>query len=237
MDAVVLCGGRGTRLAPVLQDLPKPLAPVNGRPFLNFILDHLIASERVTRIVLATGYLGEKVRNHYGDTYNGVPIAYSQEATALGTGGAVVNALRSLEISDPFFLLNGDSFADVQLDILFDQLADPTISFAMAVQAVPDAYRFGTVTMHGSYVTGFAEKTGLHKQDLINTGAYAVRHQAFDAWISSSNVVSLEVEILPALVASRRIVGLPSGSRFIDIGLPETYSLSEDFFRGRSIDQ
>ena len=92
MDAVILVGGKGTRLATVVNDVPKPLAPVHGRPFLDYVLDYLQASGQVSRFILATGHMADKVEAHYGASYRGIDIVYSREHTPLGTGGALLNA-------------------------------------------------------------------------------------------------------------------------------------------------
>ena len=108
MDAIVLCGGRGTRLASVVSDVPKPLASVAGRPFLDYVLSSLEDSGIVSRVILATGHLGEAIEARYARRFGAMPIAYSRETIPMGTGGAVMLALRSYSVSSPFLILNGD---------------------------------------------------------------------------------------------------------------------------------
>src|SRR5881296_2545913 len=108
VDAIILCGGRGTRLATVVSSVPKPLALVSGRPFLDYILDHLAASGLVRRAVLAIGHMAERIVEHYGQCRPPLPVSFVHETEPLGTGGALVIALPATA-SDPVLGLNGDS--------------------------------------------------------------------------------------------------------------------------------
>lgn len=230
MDAVILVGGKGTRLATVINDVPKPLAPVHGRPFLDYVLDFLLASGLVSRFVLATGHLAEKVEEHYGASYRGRDIVYSREQTALGTGGAVLNAIQLVELSSPFLLLNGDSFVDADLRAM-QQLHEASKScLTLALFHVADAARFGTVCVEGTLVTAFTEKTGCLESGLINSGIYLVEPSLLQAWKDEPLPLSLETAIMPKLVAAKQVHAMVGGNRFIDIGLPETYRAAMDFF-------
>lgn len=230
MDAVILVGGKGTRLATVVNDLPKPLAPVHGRPFLDYVLDFLQASGLVSRFVLATGHLADKVEAHYGASYRGTDILYSREPIPLGTGGAVLNAMRQLALSTPFLLLNGDSFVDADLGALQRLHQDSGAGLTLALFPVDDAARFGTVCVANTHVTAFAEKTGLAQAGLINSGIYLIEPRVLQAFSGQSGALSLETAILPQLVAAQQVHALVGGSRFIDIGLPQTYQAALDFF-------
>ena len=115
-EAIVLAGGFGTRLAHIVSDVPKPMAPVCGRPFLRFILDDL-QKKGVERIILATGYKRECIEEFFGTHYRGMEIVYSPEDTPLGTGGAIKRAL-SLCREDWVAVLNGDTYFDVDFSTL-----------------------------------------------------------------------------------------------------------------------
>ena len=117
-DGVVLCGGQGKRLRSVVRDVPKVMAKVNGRPFLDFILDHL-KTQNISRVILCTGYKADVIEEHYRDRDYGVPIESSKENEPLGTGGALMNARGSI-YSDPFLVFNGDSFLPVDLQPFLD---------------------------------------------------------------------------------------------------------------------
>ncbi len=230
MDAVILCGGKGTRLASVVQDVPKPLAPVHQRPFLDYLLDFLHASGLVQRVLLATGHLAHKVREHYGTHYRGLPLCYSVEPQPLGTAGAVRLLQSRYPMTQPFLLLNGDSFVDVDLHALLVLHQAQSVALTMSLFAVADAARFGTVTLDGSRVRAFHEKGGISEAGLINAGVYLLQPDALQQWAASDGMLSLETEVLPVLVARQQVAGLQSGARFIDIGLPETYRAALDFF-------
>lgn len=230
MDAIVLCGGKGTRLASVITDVPKPLAPIGGRPFLDYLLHYLKNTAVISRIILATGYLAPKVEAHYGASFCDLPIVYSVEEEPLGTGGAIFQAMRSFNIEEPFFILNGDSFVDVDLNKLLELLNIQQQGMALTLYDVDDAARFGTVACDDERVTGFFEKTGRMEPGLINAGIYAVHPETFDHWKWTRGFISLEQTVLPELVKRGLVSAIKSGTRFIDIGLPETYASAASFF-------
>lgn len=230
MDAIVLCGGKGTRLAAIVNDVPKPLAPVGGRPFLDYLLDYLGRTGCVSRVILATGHLATKVEAHYGPRFRDLSIVYSPELEPLGTGGAVFQAMRNFGLVDPFYILNGDSFVDADLGELRRLHARNGSAMSLTLFRVDDATRFGTVTRVGDTVTGFVEKAGHHEPGLINAGIYAASPDALAEWRQAQGFVSLEQEVLPKLVRRGTVSALESGSRFIDIGLPETYATAKAFF-------
>jgi NDP-sugar pyrophosphorylase family protein len=233
MDAIVLCGGKGTRLASVVSDVPKPLAPIGGRPFLDYLLAYLERSGLVSRVVLATGYLAQQIEDHYGAKFGSLSIVYSYEAAPLGTGGALLLALRSYSISSPFLVLNGDSFIDVDLASLVELLKNSGAGFAMSLHQVDNAARFGTVELFGNSVIGFSEKTMRSSCGLINAGVYLLTPETLNKWYESTCSVSLELDILPDLVSKGNVVGFKSGTHFIDIGLPETYFEAPAFFQDK----
>ena len=113
MEAIVLAGGFGTRLKAVVFDLPKPMAPVAGKPFLERLLKSL-AQKGFTRIVLALGYMAEKVIEHFGSRFEGMELVYEIESTPLGTGGAVRLALTQC-LTDHVFVFNGDTYLDLEV--------------------------------------------------------------------------------------------------------------------------
>lgn len=230
MDAIVLCGGKGTRLSAVVNKVPKPLAPIGGRPFLDYLLMSLANSGIVSRVILATGHLAQRVEDQYGTAFGSLPIVYSCETESLGTGGAVLLALGRYTISSPFLLLNGDSFIDAEFNSLIGLLGSAEADFAMALYRVEDASRFGTVELSGNRVIGFVEKAMMPVGGLINAGVYLTKPEAFSEWMSKTGPLSLEIEVLPRLISKGKVVGVESGKHFIDIGLPETYREATSFF-------
>lgn len=226
MDGIILSGGKGTRLASVISDVPKPMAPVHGRPFLDYLIAHVRKSGVVSRLTFATGYLGDKIKAHYAS----LPARFCQEEMPLGTGGAVTNVLRFMDVSDPFLVMNGDSFVDADLGELHRRHATNNRPALIALFNIPDSGRFGTVELDGEKVVSFKEKTGKAVPGLINSGIYLLSHSALAPWRDQQRAVSIETEIFPALTASGSLYGLVTGERFIDIGLPETYASAASFF-------
>jgi len=167
MQAIVLAGGLGTRLRQVVPDLPKPMAPVAGRPFLAWILDRLVQAG-FDRIVLAVGYRGDVIRDHFGRDYNGVPVAYSTEEEPLGTGGAIRLAAQCITES-PVFVLNGDTFVEVDYGAMWSAHQRIGALMSLAVCRVPDTGRYGAVEIDMGRVCGFREK-GIRRAGAQNAG-------------------------------------------------------------------
>lgn len=217
LDAVVLAGGLGTRLRSVVRDVPKPLAPIAGRPFLAWLLDRL-ARSGVRRVVLSTGHLGEMVRDAIGDWHAGMRIAYVHEATLRGTGGAVYAALPACQ-TERVAVLNGDTWLDVDLAAM--DSAAPSADLVVAVRAVEDRSRYGSIMVAGGRVTGMAEKGGTGP-GLINGGVYIMRRD-LPRRRPGPEAFSLETALL-AEPAGLDIRAFVTAGRFLDMGTPEDYA-------------
>lgn len=221
----VLCGGLGTRLRGAVADVPKVLAPVGGRPFLDLLVEVLHAAG-VRRIVLLTGYLSELVERHVDRTlaprHADVVFQISPEPSPLGTGGALRHAARFVD--GPFLLVNGDTHLELDLRALVRAHETANALVTIAVVHVRDAERFGTIaiTPHGRVQT-FAEK-GFAGPGLVNAGVYVVEPRLLGA-IAAGGPVSFERTTLPALVDAGEEVhaALLPGS-FTDIGTAESWS-------------
>ena len=223
MQAIVLAGGFGTRLRARVADLPKPMAPVAGRPFLEYLLDRL-ADAGCQRVVLATGHLSERIEAHFGCRYRELDIAYSHEHTPLGTGGAIVQALHALP-AEPTLALNGDSWLQLNLaDFTAWCLKQPG-SDAMVLRALPDVSRYGSVRLDGERVVAFGEKAG-SGPGLINAGIYRLRRSSFDGY-GLPATFSIENDFFAPHAARLGLRGYVSHGHFIDIGLPEDYDRAQ----------
>ena len=170
MDAIVLAGGFGTRLSQVLPDVPKPMAPINEKPFLAYLLTYL-AKQGMRRIVLPVHYKREQIMDYFGDHYQGMSIDYVMEEKPLGTGGAIQNALQQKGWRDTVFVLNGDTFVRLDYVRWFKQYTMQQPLFSMALRRVDNAGRYGRVDVSESVVTSFCEK-GADGPGLINAGVY-----------------------------------------------------------------
>ena len=228
LTAVILAGGLGTRLKSVVADRPKVLATVGGRPFLAYLFDHL-CSFNISHVVLCTGYLGEQVEATFGQRYKTLELTYSQEPEPLGTGGALRYALPHCR-SNPVLVLNGDSFCRADLSLYYAWYQKQSISTgALLLTNVADVQRYGQVQLRpDGQISSFVEK-GVNKgAGWINAGIYLL-DQALITTIPEHRAVSIEKEIFPAWL-SQGLYGFQSYGDFIDIGLPETYSLAVSFF-------
>jgi NDP-sugar pyrophosphorylase family protein len=218
--AIVLAGGFGTRLAPVVPDRPKALAEVAGRPFLAYVLDRL-ATVGVRHVVLATGHRGEQVEAAFGDRHRDIRLVYSREREPAGTGGALALAAPFVQ-SATVLALNGDSLCDVDLRAFWAWHHARGSHATMVLADVPDARRYGHVTCDaGGRVVAFAEK-GAGGPGTVNAGMYAL-HAGLLRTIPTDRAVSLEHDLLPAWIG-RGLHGFASGGALLDIGTPEDFA-------------
>jgi D-glycero-alpha-D-manno-heptose 1-phosphate guanylyltransferase len=226
-EAIVLAGGLGTRLRSVIADLPKPMAPVAGRPFLAHLLDQL-ASHGIRRAILATGYLAEKIEQAIGMSWAGMDIAYSREHEPLGTGGAILHASRLLQ-GTGVHVANGDTFLRFDLHAMEHAVYRADAVMGVALARVPDVSRYGAVETTGGRITAFLEKGG-HGAGLINAGNYFLTPTALEQLMSRSGAFSFETEVLMPQAADGRLVAFEHTSDFIDIGVPDDYARAQSLF-------
>jgi len=220
-DAIVLAGGRGTRLQHAVQGVPKCMALLIDRPFLEYILNYL-QNNQLHRVVLSLGYLADVVKEHFGDQYNKLSLEYSIEDEPLGTGGAVKKALKLVQ-SEDVFILNGDTFFDVDLQEMMQQHDLSQAQATIALHEVQDAGRYGTV-MTNSYgrITSFSEKQSGSGHGLINGGVYLIGKDFLNRQPLPSKF-SLEKDLFQEVCSSSMIYGFESKGYFIDIGIPSDY--------------
>ena len=225
IPAVLLVGGIGTRLQPVLPATPKPLAPVGDAPFLQLLVKQL-CSQGIRRLVMCTGHLADQVEKEFSDGHKwDVAITYSRESHPLGTAGAVKLAERHLpEVSD-FLVMNGDSFLELDFRelIRFHQEHNGLVS--MAVRRVPDATRYGTVQLDDhNRVVGFREKMGVPVSGIVNGGVYMFKRAVLQH--IPDGPASLEKDVFPLLL-EHGVYALEQEGLFIDIGTPEDYARAQ----------
>jgi NDP-sugar pyrophosphorylase family protein len=219
--AIILAGGRGTRLGALTTDTPKPMLPIGGRPFIEYLIWQL-AGAGIDRVVISCGYLGDAIRSHFGDGEAwGLRIDYSSEDSPLGTGGAARLASNLVD-EERFLLLNGDSVCEVDCGKVLRQSCEPGLLGAMTLTRVPDGRRFGSVELDesGSRVIAFRQNDPREAPALVNAGVYALGHELV-TFIPEDGPSSLERDVLPRLAG--RIAGVVSDGYFIDMGLPATY--------------
>jgi len=227
VEAIVLAGGLGTRLRGVVDDLPKPMAPVHGRPFLAFVLDQLCDSGFRT-VTLATGYRHEAIRAHFGADYRDIALRYSVESEPLGTGGAIRLACDGVSAAD-VFVLNGDTYLDLDFRAMLAVHAGTEAEITIAVCHVPDVARYGALELTDGTVGAFLEK-GRSGPGWINAGTY-IMGPKLRARLRPRGAFSFERDLLVPGVSSIRPLAFRSSGRFIDIGTPEDYASVQRFFR------
>lgn len=227
VTALILAGGLGTRLRSVVADRSKTMACVHGRPFLEYLLKQLDEAG-VRHAVLCTGHLGDSVRECLGESYGGLRLEYSREFTPLGTAGALRLAVGQCR-SDVTLVMNGDSFCDADLGVLWTAHCAGGAEGTLLLTNVPDASRYGSVLVDAdAYVARFEEKGAHNGPGWVNAGVYLFATKLLMT-IRSWEPVSLEREMLPAWAARRLRVYRGTG-KFLDIGTPESYALAERFF-------
>ena len=223
MEAIVLAGGLGTRLRSVVAGVPKAMAPVAGRPFLEHLLD-LLVDAGFASAVLAVGYRADAIREHFGDRYRSLPLAYSVEGKPLGTGGAIRLAMNHTSSSDTF-VVNGDTFVDVAFSAMLAAHRGANARLTIAVHEVPDAARYGVLDIAGDRVQGFFEK-GRTGPGWINAGVYLLARTLLDGE-ALPTAFSFESDYLVPNVVALRPLAFRTEGLFIDIGVPEDFARAQ----------
>lgn len=219
MEALILVGGFGTRLKSVVSDVPKPMAPVSGRPFLEYLVQKLVKSG-IDKIVLSTGYMHETIESYFGDRYEDAEISYSRELTPLGTGGGIKQALMTSS-GKHVLVLNGDTFFDINYRIMIERHIQTQADLTMGLKPMSHCVRYGTISIEGNRVIRFNEK-GWEENGLINSGVYVCRSDVFDG-LELSTAFSLEKDFLEPYASVRNFRAVISDEYFIDIGVPADY--------------
>ena len=230
-EAIILAGGLGTRLRSVVSDLPKPMAPVAGRPFLEYLLEYWM-EQGVERFILSVSHLHQKISGHFGTEWRGCPIAYSVEAQPLGTGGAIVQAL-SLVHGTQVWVGNGDTFVDVDLAGMAKFHLGRSGCLTLATTRVISTARYSALEIgEDQKIRGFVAK-GQDAPGQINAGVYALEKNIFLLQAPPSERFSWEGDYLPALIKSGApVLAFAAGDRFLDIGIPTDYARAESFLHG-----
>ncbi|WP_080796223.1 sugar phosphate nucleotidyltransferase [Corynebacterium pacaense] len=226
VDAVILVGGKGTRLRPLTINTPKPMLPTAGHPFLSHLLAR-IAAAGIKHVVLGTSFKAEVFREYFGDGSDlGLDIEYVVEDKPLGTGGGIRNVLDKLR-HETAVVFNGDVLSAADLGSILDTHAHKRADLTMHLVRVSNPRAFGCVpTDSEGRVEAFLEKTEDPPTDQINAGCYVFNREVIES-IPVDRVVSVERETFPQLLAEgRRVFGHVDNSYWRDMGTPG------DFVRG-----
>jgi galactokinase/mevalonate kinase-like predicted kinase/choline kinase len=229
MKALILAGGFGTRLKEVISDRPKVMAPVNGKPFLEYIIQ-LLRRNGFKEIVISLGYLGDYIKAYFGDGTNfGIKIEYVVEDFPLGTGGAIKNA--EGHFSEPFLVVNGDTYLETDLNHLIAFHNDKKSLATIALALINNVGESGLVSLLKSgKIKSFKEKPKSGMRGLVNAGYYFFSPKIFK-YIPAKKRLSLEKIVFPKLVNGGQIHGFPMNASFLDIGKPESYEVAKMYFQ------
>lgn len=226
-EAIILVGGKGTRLKSILKDRPKPMAIIAGKPFVEWIV-LLLQRQGIQRIVMSTGHLSEVVEEHFSDKHNfGVEIIFSRDPFPLGTGGAIRHSLNKT-VSEHLLVLNGDSYRHFDCSKLLTMHMEKNAKASICLTQVEDSSRFGSVRIdENNRIVEFVEKNEKSDNGLVNSGIYLFEREIIEHFPINKNF-SLEHELFPGLIG-KGLYGFIFPGDFIDIGTPESFAVSEDF--------
>ena len=227
MKALVLCAGEGQRLRPLTSDRPKPMAEINGYPFLDILINY-VSSFGARRFILCAGHQSSYIADYYAKAANPWDLVISEEKNPLGTGGAVKNAEKFIK-SDPFLVMNGDCFCPVDLGNFLSFHKNKKAFLSIVVAQSKDSKDFGSVVLDNSErVINFSEKANKGRA-LVNAGIYLFEEKAL-SMIPANKKYSLEYDLFPKAI-DRNCYGLRTNEELIDIGTPERYEYAKSFFR------
>lgn len=222
--AVILAGGLGTRLRQAVPDLPKPLAPVDGHPFLEHLMRHWYG-QGIRRFILSVGYKADLIRAAIGNRFMEATVEYVEETVPLGTGGGLLLALDQLPLTTAAVLLNGDTYFPIALTALADCHRRLAADWTLSTFTTSDKGRYLGLTVSAEgYIQAFGgqDVSGARQ---ANGGVYLFRPEALNAVRHfAGRPAALEGDLFPSMLASGiRFAAFPATVPFIDIGIPEDY--------------
>jgi D-glycero-alpha-D-manno-heptose 1-phosphate guanylyltransferase len=227
-EAIILAGGMGSRLKTVVTDRPKPMALINNKPFLYYLLSNL-KKEGFQHIILAVGFKHKIISNYFGNSFKQMRISYAIEEKPLGTGGGILNALKYAH-EKRTFILNGDTFFPVSFDDMEKTINEKNSDLVIALREITDVSRYGTISVNNqNRVVKFTEKIDTKKPGLINGGIYLLNNNSF-LELSFPEKFSFEEDFLMANHTQKQFYGIPFNNYFLDIGIPEAYQQAQTDF-------
>ncbi len=227
-EAVILAGGMGSRLKSVVNDRPKPMALINNKPFLHYLLSNL-KKENFEHIILAVGFKYKIISDYFGDSFLGMKISYAVEEHPLGTGGGILNALKQAR-ENFTFVLNGDTYFPVSFAEMENLAVEKQSDLVIALRKIDNVSRFGTIEISGeNRIVKFVEKQNNAGEGLINGGIYLIKNSSF-IQLGFPEKFSFEEDFLTAKFKEKKFFGIPFNSYFLDIGIPESYNQAQTDF-------
>ncbi|HBL10902.1 MAG TPA: D-glycero-D-manno-heptose 1-phosphate guanosyltransferase [Cyanobacteria bacterium UBA11162] len=225
MDIIILAGGLGTRLRTVVKGLPKPMASVANRPFLEYLFDYLIRQDINNTFIVSVGYEYQKIINHFGDNYKSYHLIYVVEDTPLGTGGGIKLALSQTK-TEQVLIINGDTLFNANLPEMINFHFNKDADITLALKPLTNFERYNNIRLDKYYkVMEFQEKQ-MKEKGYINGGIYILRKKILETF-NLPDQFSFEEDFLKPYSNQIKIYGFISSNYFIDIGIPEDYKKSQ----------
>ena len=226
MEAIILAGGLGKRLRSEVPDLPKPMAPINGKPFLEYLLNYLNSSS-FSRVIISVGYKCEYIYDYFGENYKNLSIIIVKEEKSLGTGGGCRLALTKCN-SDHVYVFNGDTYLEVDFKLM--ELTWKKYFKAVMVSClVENTFRYGRLETDGNKVISIKEK-GIKAKGMINGGCYLIPKDLFQKY-ELNQKFSLEENFINSLIKREELLFIQSNGIFIDIGIPSDYQRAQTLLK------
>ncbi|MGE0754590.1 MAG: nucleotidyltransferase family protein [Alphaproteobacteria bacterium] len=224
MQAIILAGGFGTRLRSAIGDVPKPMAPVAGRPFLRWLLEYM-AQQGIRQATLCLHHMPHMIQRTLGSHYAGIRLSYIIEQSPLGTGGAIKNALAQMNTSKPVFVLNGDSLVQLNYMQMLQNHYRMQRPLTIATQTMPDCSRYSLLELEQGHVHSYKTR-GTKAPGIISNGFYIVEPDVFDG-AELPAAFSFEADFLAPYVPTIRPANYNGAGYFIDIGVPDDYARAQ----------
>jgi len=226
-EAIVLAGGLGTRLQGILPDIPKCMAPIQGKPFLAYVFDYLI-SQKINKVILSVGYLNDQIIRYFGNNYQSLLIVYSIEEEPLGTGGAIKSAINYCS-QDQVFVINGDTYFIPDFEAIETKHIQTKADITIAVKYLTETDRYGLVQINkDGRITDFREKETLSSGGWINGGIYLIKKLVFDDF--HEDKFSLENDVFKVSCSQINLQAFKTDTFFLDMGIPEDYANAQNMF-------
>lgn len=230
-EAIVLAGGMGSRLGALVENVPKPMLQIQGRPFLEYLLDELIKNE-ITTVVLSVGYRRDVIQRHFGDNYKSLQLKYCIEEIQLGTGGAIKKSLEITD-SDDVLICNGDTFFPVAVQDMFSYHIAGKALCTVAVKRMDCCDRYGMVEYKEGRIIKFSEKKP-GQSGFINGGIY-IANKKIHNYFPVAEKFSIEKDVLEKICNAADLKAFESDAFFIDIGIPEDLQSAEILLKENAI--
>jgi D-glycero-alpha-D-manno-heptose 1-phosphate guanylyltransferase len=227
MQAIILAGGFGTRLRSVVADVPKPLAPIGSKPFLDFLIEHLI-EQGITHVILSVYHQHELIIDYFEKNPPQIQLSYVIEPRPLGTGGAIRYVFEKESINDNVFILNGDTYLDSNLRLMQQDFTKANSRIMLSAKYKTDCQRYNTLELQGDRITNFNPK-GVKESGYINAGVYLASADLFSD-IDLNDEFGFEQDFIAKHISDLQPSAYITDGYFIDIGIPEDYERAIQYF-------